>query len=884
MPATASPKLGLRQQIMVLAILPFLVVVSATVLYMLYSYHQETHALDEQHVKRSARVVANSARTPLIDNQLSALQSLLDATLDREIIAAAILGPDGTIRLTSGDFPNPVFDSHTVVWNEKNVSARWPIYRFGHTAAPGIHGVTDPLLGWVVVTAQHTDILQNRHHTIAWGLVWALLSILLTIYLGGRINHTLMTRIQQLRDVIGKLDRHQWSTRLPDSDYPDWQLLSEALNNLAQRTQQSFRKLQNEVDHSHRDLQRTLENLEISNMELELARVEALSASQSKSEFLANTSHEVRTPLSGILGFCNVLLEHENNPRRREYLESIRTSAEHLLGVLNDILDLSKIEAGKFTLSMKPFALLPVIEDSARLFAQQAADKQLALVVDTPPSLPQSVVGDPARLKQLLTNLISNAVKFTDHGEVVVTANVEPLTEGEIELRLTVKDTGIGIEPSQQQRLFEAFHQLDGSGTREHGGTGLGLAIVKRLTGLMNGHIALLDSTPSGSTFELRLPLTFHEPCQPRGQVVSQAVLLWDENPRIRTAIRHNLTALNISATECESLDALIEMASDDDTILVGFTSYSHFANWESKLPNASRRVILLPSLAQVLSRQDYVFLQKPVPRHSLYEALLLPPEPALPMPTTSKISPIAAQVLAADDNASNRLLISALMEEIALPAQICESGRQAVERCQHEHYPLIILDLQMPEMSGTETARRIRKTQANSRSYIVALTAHLVDDEPVDAQSVFDEMIEKPLTIEKLQELVRSSQSRHSLKPVSVPESIARASGRRDLARQLLLHFMNDLPATRERWLTALRQEDTDNLAREAHQLAGACSYVSTPALADALQRFAAAKDIEKPTRAQEIINEIDRLLTWAKGIELELLFEDEPEHSTTS
>ena len=330
---------------MVLAILPFLVVVSATVLYMLYSYHQETHALDEQHVKRSARVIANSARSGLINNQRDALQALLDATLDREIIAAAILSPDGAVQLSSGDFPNPVFGSQSAVWNDKNVSARWPIYRFGHTSAPGVHGATDPLLGWVVITAQHTDILQNRHHTIAWGLLWALLSILLTIYLGGRINHTLMTRILQLRDVISKLDRHQWSARLPDSAYPDWQLLSEALNSLSQRTQQSFRKLQNEVDHSHRDLQRTLEHLEISNMELELARVEAQSASQSKSEFLANTSHEVRTPLSGILGFCNVLLEHETNPRRREYLESIRNSAEHLLGVLND-LDLSKIEAG----------------------------------------------------------------------------------------------------------------------------------------------------------------------------------------------------------------------------------------------------------------------------------------------------------------------------------------------------------------------------------------------------------------------------------------------------------------------------------------------------------------------------------------------------------
>lgn len=876
MPVIPTPKLGLRQQIMVLAILPFLLVVSATGLFMLYSYHVETHALDEQHVKRTARLIANSARTALLDGRIASLQSLLDTSLDREILGVAILAPDLKPRITSGDFKPTVFNSDSIVWEKSHVSARWPIYRYTNTAVPAERGTTDALIGWVAVTAAHTKILKTRYLTIAWGVLWAMLSILLTIYLGGRINRILLSRILQLRDILSTLDNHQWNTRLPDSKFPDWTLLSETINSLAQRTQQSFRKLQNEVEHSHRDLQRTLEHLEISNMELELARVEALSASQSKSEFLANTSHEVRTPLSGILGFCNVLLENERNPRRREYLESIRTSAEHLLGVLNDILDLSKIEAGKFTLRTKPFALLPVIEDSARLFAQQAADKHIALVVDAAPDLPCSVIGDPARLKQMLTNLISNAVKFTDRGEVVISVHTEPLDGDTVELRMIVRDTGIGIRPSQKQQLFEAFQQLDGSDTREHGGTGLGLAIVKRIAELMNGHIELLESGHNGSAFELRLPVTRSDEQSPPANKLQRRVLIWEDNPRVKLALQHRFEALQITFISYDDLNELIAASSRDDILLLGFSSYADFAAHERNIPRAHIRVILLPSLTQVLSREDYLFLQKPITQQSLTDALFgSPPEQRLRAPDANQGGP--AQILAVDDNASNRLLINALLDELKLPARICASGHEALALCEQQHFPLIILDLQMPELGGAQTAEKIRENALNAHSYVVALTAHLTDDHNDCAPEVFDEMLEKPLTLERLSALAKRCLSHASLKPVALGESIQRAGGRHWLALEMLERFLGELSATKRRWQEALQNQDLTALRHEAHQLSGACRYVGVPALENALERFNASSNVGQAMREGEhVVREIERLLDWSDNVELPLLFED--------
>ncbi len=854
------PKLAIRQQIMVLAILPFLLVAGGTGLFLLNSYLTEVHHLDETMAQRSARLLSRHLAASLRQGT-DAVDAILASSLDKEVLGVGLLGLDGEWLATQGQPKKPDSDpapGNKPVWQASELTVSWPVYRYDHTALSPLHGAESAQLGWAVVTTSHNHFLQARYLVIAINLLWLLLMLLLVVYLGGRLIRNIDISVKQMRSLISKLDQHDWSTRLPHSKNPDWQFLFGAINDLAHRTQQHLRQLQNDVEHSHQDLQKTLESLEITNMELALAREEALTASQSKSEFLANTSHEVRTPLTGILGFCHVLLESESNPRRREFVETIKISAEHLLRVLDDILDLSKIEAGKFSLRLQPFALLPVIEESAALFAQQAADKGLELIVDAVEPLPASVSGDSARLKQLATNLISNAVKFTDSGQVLITLSAENHSADTSDICLSISDTGIGISQREQAKLFQAFQQLDGTDTRKHGGSGLGLAVVKRLVDLMGGSIQISSEPGRGTRFDIHLPLPSEPPPKPVERK-NQIVHFWDDNPDVRRALRRRLQANGFQSQAHDTLSQLLAAASPGIYLIAGFPNQSSFQHAEPQLSGYSELIILLPSLAGVLARQDFIFLQKPLAEHKLLQALAGEDRRA----GTPAVH--ASSVLVVDDNQSNRLLLSALLDELKAKGTLCASGRDAVALCQQHTYPLIILDLQMPDMNGEETARAIRETPLNRHSRIVALTAHLPDDSR-KTSPLFDELMLKPMTLAALSQLLMATAPPDGA--INTALGLKRANNNPQLAQLLTERFLLSLEETREEWRAAISDRDTQAIASLAHQLAGACRYVGTPALEHALEGLQAqlegAKFEEISTLAENCLRCMDDLLNW--------------------
>ena len=855
------PKLAIRQQIMVLAILPFLLVAGGTGLFLLNSYLTEVHHLDEAMAQRSARLLSRHLAASLRQNT-DAVDAILASSLDREMLGVGLLGLNGEWLATRGQPQKPDISrasgNKEPVWQTSELTATWPIYRYDHTALSPQSGKEPPQLGWAVVTTSHNHFLQARYLVIAISLLWLLLMLLLVVYLGGRLTRDFDTSIKQMRDLISNLDQHDWSTRLPHSKNRDWQFLFGAINELAHRTQQHLRQLQNDIEHSHEDLQKTLESLEISNMELALAREEALTASQSKSEFLANTSHEVRTPLTGILGFCHVLLESESNPRRREYIETIKISAEHLLRVLDDILDLSKIEAGKFSLQLQPFALLPVIEESAALFAQQAADKGIELIVDTAEPLPVSVSGDSARLKQLATNLISNAVKFTDRGQVLITLSAENHSDDSSDICLSISDTGIGIRQQEQAKLFQAFQQLDGTDTRKHGGTGLGLAMVKRLVDLMRGSIHVSSEPGRGTRFDVRLPLSSEAPVNPT-EPKNQIVHFWEENPDARRALRRRLQANGFQSQAHDTLSQLLAAASPEVHLVAGFSSQRSFFDVEPQLTAYSELIVLLPSLAGVLAREDFIFLQKPLAEHKLLQALAGEDKRA----GTQSLK--ASSVLVVDDNRSNRLLLSALLEELQAKGTLCASGREALALCEQQAYPLIILDLQMPDMNGEDTARAIRETPLNRHSRLVALTAHLPDDGR-QASPLFDQFMLKPMTLVALRQLLDISSRPDGA--VNTALSLKRANNNPQLAQVLTERFLLSLEETREEWRAAIADRNTGAIESLAHQLVGACRYVGAPSLERALEglqkQLEGAEFEEVRTLTENCLNCMDDLLCW--------------------
>lgn len=885
--------IGIRKQLLLLSLLPLLVVTAGTGFFVLYNYHIEVDILQERQALRSARLLARLATPALATGNTAQLQRLLDSAIDRDIGGASLLSADQKLIARSGEPGPDGSPSESVWWTNGTLSARWPVYRYSHTNQQPPGDAAAPMLGWIIVSSNQKSLSQYRYETITASLLWILLALLLVSFLGGNISKRLKQRIKQLRTTLSRLDSHEWSTRLQSSDNPDWQSFITVINALAQRTQQQLRHLQNQIDHSHQDLQLTLENLEISNIELELARKEALSASQSKSDFLANTSHEVRTPLTGILGFCKVLLQSERHPRKREYLETIRRSAEHLLGILNDVLDLSKIEAGKFSLDHSPFELLPVLEESVCLFAHHAADKGIELIIEALEPLPQQVTGDAARLKQLIANLVNNAVKFTDSGQVLVRLSAKATDDNHTELSIAVEDTGIGIAESEQGRLFDAFQQVDSSPTRSQGGTGLGLAIVSNLVKQMNGAISLDSKINDGARFAVTLPLESRRSItgKPQHRLKYRTALLWDHNADSRRALSHRLQTHSIAV---EHLQTIAEFARhlplpSDCQLVLSLRDETEFHDIEKLLP-AGQTSILLPTLGNVLTRTDYDFVQKPVTEKRLIAPFLQSNE-TLPTAQSASVDNTAdtAAVLVVDDNANNRLLLNVMLDDLGAPSELCGNGRDALVRCKNKHYPLIILDLQMPGMSGSEVAEAIRNTRLNASSQIVALTAHGSRDAiGSSALEHFDEFLTKPVSPETLSALLHYCQraatptpASTELKPVCLAECLQKSNQRAELAQRLLEKFLDGLPETAQAWHLVESARDFAQLKDVTHQLQGACAYVGAPRLHAALatlQSLLTAHSTwnEKLTgKTLAVMAEINVLIEWRDRYDLEIMFE---------
>lgn len=881
-------KISLKDWVVLLTIVPTAFISFGLAGY--FSYNRSIE-LDEFLNLRAQSIIeplAITSKSALISNNREALRTVISAahrsqssiiksiavfTLENQIfVTSAYHGNINLMRLKAEEkIPTYTQAEHA----EDFIIVRTPLIEESDDTQSGTN-----TFGYIAlyIDKSSSKLEQQSQYIIAFTM--AFLAVLLSSLFALKLIKNIAQPINSMVKAIDRIREGKLESRVSGQLLVgELNFLKTGINAMAQSLGNFQNDMQASIDQATIDLRESLEQYEIQNVELSIAKKKSQDANKIKSEFLANMSHELRTPLNGVIGFTRQVLKTPLSDSQRDYLHTIDRSANNLLKIINDILDFSKLDAGKMVIESIPFSLRESVEESLTLLAPSAYKKALELSIKIDNSIPDSLLGDAMRIKQIMSNLVSNAIKFTEHGSVIIEVSYNIINAKKAAIKITVSDTGIGMNSLQQQTIFKAFAQADQSITRLYGGTGLGLVICQRLAYEMKGDIGFSSSENNGSkfwfNFECGMNTLTHAGEVEHLRLANKTILYYEPHPHSRAATYDTLLYWQMQITQVESIKALDEILEQEDICfdyaLIGHdqtaTALSDLKKIIAKVKPQIANIHLAinsnsPSLHDALIASGAIScLSKPVTANKLYRALLAEPENLY---TPNRII-LPIKVLAVDDNEANLKLINALLLEQVSEVVLAENGMEALELCQSESFALIFMDIQMPVMDGISTLKAIRNNSYNEKTPVIAVTAHALSDEKEKMEKQgFNAYMTKPIDETMLNHIIfeycdvnyfientmqnvpmqlkpapTDPQTDQIAKIIDWPLALKRTGGKEILAKEMLMGLIEALPLNKKNIHDALMKQDTSQLKSLIHKLNGTCCYTGVPNLTSICQEI---------------------------------------------